>query len=92
MTFSLHLGDLFHTLPPTDHLMASHSSPCDKPPVREGGPKEHRTKQKWPRETRSTYAPGYSTPSYLLRIVAQTPPTSICCPRPPSHFPIICIN
>ena len=35
----------------------------------------------------STYAPGLSTPSYLLRIVAQPPPSSLCCPRPSSRHP-----
>ena len=56
--------------------------------AREGGPKEHKAKQKWMRETHSvTFAPGLSTPSYLLRIVAQPPPSFLCCPRPPSHHP-----
>ena len=33
--------------------------------AREGGPKEHRAKQKWPREANSvTYAPGLSTLSH----------------------------
>ena len=40
----------------------------------EGGPKEHRAKQKWPHETHSvTYVPGLSTLSDLLCIVAQPP-------------------
>ena len=55
---------------------------------REGGPKEHRAKQKWPRETQSvTCAPRLSTLSYISRIVAQPPPSFIYCPRPPSHHP-----
>ena len=56
--------------------------------AREGGPKEHRAKQKWPRETHSvTYVAGLSTLSDLSRIVAQPPLSFICCPRPPSHHP-----
>ena len=56
--------------------------------AREGGPKEHRAKQKWPRETHSvTYAPWLSTLSYLSRIVAQPPPSFLSCPRPPSYHP-----
>ena len=56
--------------------------------AREGGPKEHRAKQKWPRETHSvTYVLGLSTLSDLLRINAQSPPSFLCCPMPPSHHP-----
>ena len=56
--------------------------------TREGGPKEHRAKQKWPRETHSvTYVPGFSTFSYLSRIEAHPPRSCFCCPRPPSHHP-----
>ena len=56
--------------------------------AREGGPKEHRAKQKWPCETHIvTYAPGLTTHSYLLCIVAQPPPSLLCWPRPPSHHP-----
>ena len=56
--------------------------------AREGGPKEHREKQKWPSETHSvTYLPGLSTLSDLSRIDAQPPPSFHCCPRPPSHHP-----
>ena len=47
-----------------------------------------RAKQKWLRETHSvTYAPGLSTLYYLSRIVAQPPPSFLCCSRPPSHHP-----
>ena len=54
----------------------------------EGGPKEHRAKQKWPRETHSvTYIPGLSTLSDLSSIVAQPPPSFLCCTRPPEHNP-----
>ena len=54
----------------------------------EGTPKEHRAKQRWPRETHSvTYVPGLSTLSGLRSIVAQPPPSFLCCLRPPS--PII---
>ena len=56
--------------------------------AREGGPKEHSAKQKWPRETYSvTCVPGLSTLSDLSRIVAQPPPSFLCCRRPPSHHP-----
>ena len=56
--------------------------------AREGGPKEHSAKQKWPRETHSvTYVPGLSIFSNLSRIVAQPPPSYHCCLRPPSHHP-----
>ena len=54
--------------------------------TREGGPKEHRAKQKYPRETHSfTYVPGLYTVSDLSRIDAQPPTSFLCCPRPPSH-------
>ena len=56
--------------------------------AREGGSKDHRAKQKWPRETHSvTYVPGLSTLSDLSRIVAQPPPSFLCCPWPASHNP-----
>ena len=64
--------------------------PCFGPPPKawEGGPKEHRAKQKWSRETHSiTYVPGLSTLSDLSRIVAQPPPSFLCCLRPPSNHP-----
>ena len=58
------------------------------PRAREGGMKERRTKQKWPRSTQSsTYAPGLSTPSYLSHIVEQRPPSSLCSQRPPLRHP-----
>ena len=56
--------------------------------AREGGPKEHRAKQKWQRETRSvTYVPGLSTLSDLSRINTQPHRHSSVAPRPPSHHP-----
>ena len=56
--------------------------------AREGGPKEHRAKQRWTRETHSvTYVLGLSTLSDLSRINAQPPPSFLYCPRPPSHHP-----
>ena len=56
--------------------------------AQEGGSKEHRNQEKWLSETRSsTYAPGLSTFSYPSRIIAQPPPSSLCCPRPPAHHP-----
>ena len=54
----------------------------------EGGPKEHSAKQKWPRETHSViYVTGLSTLSGLSRIVAQPPPSFLCCLRPHSPYP-----
>ena len=54
----------------------------------EGGPKEHRAKQNWPRETHSvTYVPGLSTLFGLSRIDAQHPQSFLSCPRPPTHHP-----
>ena len=35
----------------------------------------------------STYVPGFPTLSHLSCIVAQPPPSSLCCQRPPSHYP-----
>ena len=53
--------------------------------AREGSPKEHSAKQKWPRETRLvSYVPGLSTLFDLPRIVAQPSPSFLCCP---SHHP-----
>ena len=48
--------------------------------------------QKWLRWTQSsTYAPGLSTPSYISRIVAQSPLSSLCCPKLSSrHLWCIC--
>ena len=58
--------------------------------AREAGTKEHRAKQKWPRETHSvTYVLGLSNLSNLSRIDVQPPPSFLCCPRPPSHHPSI---
>ena len=73
-----------------NRIMRRHPSPL---PVittraREGGPKEHNAKQKWLRETRSvTYVSGLSTLSDLSPIVAQPPPSFLCCLKPPSHHP-----
>ena len=63
-------------------LIFSSCVPCTVYPIhlqvittraREGGPKEHRAKQKWPSETHSvTYVPGFST---LSDLVAQPPPS-----------------
>ena len=71
-----------------NRIMKLHPSPLHviTTRAREGGPKEHSAKQKWPRETRSvTYVPGLSTLSDLSRIAAQPPPSFLCCLRPPSH-------
>ena len=57
----------FFTVYP-NRIMRRHPTPLQVKTTRarEGGPKEHRGKQKWPRETHSfTYAPGLSTLSYL---------------------------
>ena len=73
-----------------NHIMQCHPSSLHVITTRawEGGPKEHRTKQKWPRETHSiTYVPRLSTLSGLSRIVAQPPPSFLCCLTPPSHHP-----
>ena len=52
--------------------------------------KEHRAKQKWPRETHSiTCVPGLSTLSDLSRIDARPPPPLFCCSRPPSDHPLL---
>ena len=56
--------------------------------AREGGPKEHRTKQKWQRATHSvTCVSGLSTLFDLSRIDPQPPPSFHCCPITPSHHP-----
>ena len=56
--------------------------------AREGGPKEHSAKQKWPGETHLvTNVPGLCTLSDLSRIVTKPPPSFLCCLRPPSHHP-----
>ena len=61
--------------------------------AREGGPKKHLAKQKWPRRTHSvTYVPGLFTLSYLSCIVPQPPPSFLCSPRPPSHWSSIQAN
>ena len=71
---------------------ASLPSPCDNHQS-EGGPKEHSAKEKWLRETHSvTYVPGLSTLSDLSRIVAQPPPSFLCCLRPPSHNTLLAIR
>ena len=73
-----------------NRIMQRHPTPLQviTPRARKGGPKEHRTKLNWRRETHSvTYVPGLSTLSDLSRIEAQPPPSFLCCPRPPSHHP-----
>ena len=50
--------------------MASHPSPGDNHQSTVGGPKEHKAKQRWQRETHSvTYVTGLSTLSDLSHIV-----------------------
>ena len=56
--------------------------------AREGGPKDHRAKQKCLQETQSvTYVAVLSTLSDLSDIDVQPPPSFLCCPRPSSHHP-----
>ena len=77
------------TVDPT-HIMQWHPTPLHviTASAWEGGPKEHRAKQKWSRETHSvTYVPGLSIVSDLSRVVAQPQPSFLCCPRLPSHHP-----
>ena len=77
------------TVYPT-RIMYLHPSPSQviTSRAREGGPKEHRANLKLPRESHSvTYVPGPSTLSDLSLIVAQPPPSFLCCPRAPSHNP-----
>ena len=65
-----------------NRIMKRHPTPLQviTTSAREGGPKEHRAKQKWPRETHSvTYVLELSTLSDLLRIDAQPPPQFLCC-------------
>ena len=69
-------------------IMKQHPTPLQAITIRarEGGPKEHRAKQNWQRETHSvTCVPGLSTLSDLSSIDTQPPPTFLCRPRPPSH-------
>ena len=73
-----------------NRIMQRHPSPLQVITTRaqEGGPKEHSAKQKWTPEMHSvTYVPRLSTLSDLSRIVVQTPPSFLCCLRPPSHHP-----
>ena len=67
---------LFSVYP--NRIMSRHPTPLQviTTRAREGGPKEHMAKQKWPLETHSlTFAPGLSTLSYLSRIVSQSQPS-----------------
>ena len=76
----------FYSLDNRHQVTISHPSSGDNIPEREGEPKERTAQQKLSRETQSSkYAPGFSTPSCVSRIVAQPPPPSLCCPRPPSR-------
>ena len=72
-----------------NHIMKRRPTPLQVMNIRarEGGPKEHRAKQKWQRETLSVvYAPGF--PLFpIFSIVAQPRPSFLSCPRPPSHQP-----
>ena len=73
-----------------NRIMKRHNTPVKviTTRAREGGPKEYRAKQKWPRETHSvTYEPWLSTLYDLSLIDAQPPLSLLSCPRPPSHHP-----
>ena len=66
-----------------DRIMQRHPSPLQviTTRARRGG-RKNSVKQKWQRETHSvTYLPGLSTLSDLSRIVAQSPPSFLCCLR-----------
>ena len=56
--------------------------------AREGGPKEHRAKQKWPRETHSvTYAHGPPLFPIFRALTLSLHRNSSVAERPPSHHP-----
>ena len=88
LTHILDICALIFSLSQPHHVTASAPPQVINTRAQEGGPKEHRAKQKWPRETKSvTYEPGLSTLSDLSRIEARPPQSFLCCPRPPSHYP-----
>ena len=72
-----------------NRIVQRHPTPLQEITTRawDGGPKEHRAKQKWPRETHSvTYVLGLSTLSDLLRVDPSLHRHSRC-PRPHSNHP-----
>ena len=78
----------FNSLPQPHHVTASHPSSGDNQPEAERGVRKNAGPRKiWPQRTQSsTYAPGFSTPSYLMLIVAQLLSSFLCCPRPHSRY------
>ena len=80
---------LFFILPQLHHVTAStplqviiHQSTGEQSKRKQAGPKKMATL------TQSyTYAPGLSTPSYLLLYLH----CYLCCPKPPSHHPYFVI-
>ena len=80
---------IYYSLSQPHHVTASHSSPGYNHQSK--GRRSERTQgkaSKCPRETHFvTYASGLPTLSYLSHIVAQPPPSFLCCSRPPSHHP-----
>ena len=81
----------FYSLSQPHHATASLPSPCNNHQSMGGwSERTRKAKQKWPseRETHSViYVSGLSTLSGLSRIVAQPPPSFLCCLRRPSHHP-----
>ena len=76
----------FYSLSQPPHVTASTPLQVITTSARKGGPKEHRAKHKWPRETYSvTCPPGPSTLSYLSHSLHRY--SSVAKLRPPSHHP-----
>ena len=77
------------SLPQPHHVTACHPSPGDKPPWRGRAVRNNtRIIQKRLRETQfSTYTQRLSTHGFILRIVEQTPLSSLCYPMSPSRHP-----
>ena len=77
----------FYSLPQPYHAKTPHPSTGDKP-IQQGRAvrKNTETKENWLRETQSsTDAQRLSTFSYLSCFFDQSPPSPLCCPRPPLH-------
>ena len=76
----------FYSLSQLHQVTASHPSPGDNHQSTGGWSERTQGHAKMARETHFvTYVPMLSTLSDLSRIVAQPPPSFLCCPRPPSH-------
>ena len=76
----------FYILSQQHHVMAPSPFQVITTRAWQGGLKEHRAKQKWPRETIQLHIYGLSDLSLIL---TQHPPSFLYCPRPPSHHPSI---